>query len=131
MVFYYFNSEQFAPHLNMEVYLIPCGNAARSWHKNPVQGTVTAIKRKYFTVTVKNGNDLRFYREDNTFFDEHETNNRFAVFSSLDRAKEAIRAADEFVEIRQVLSTLSFDSLSDFGFDKSHTIYKTITGGNP
>lgn len=70
-----YKSQQFEPKPDIPVWLLPGGNARRSWDNEPIPAKIIAVKRKYFYVQPDNARweKLKFSLEDNTFCDDAET----------------------------------------------------------
>ena len=122
-----FKSQQFKPKPDMPVWLLPGGNARRSWDNEPIPAKVIAVKRKYFYVQPDSARweSLKFALEDNTFCDDAETNNDYAVYDSHESAMRAIQCGKEFVEIRGIITSVR-NGGEELGYEKIHAIYKIL-----
>ena len=69
--------------------------------------------------------NLKFALEDNTFCDDAETNNDYAVYDSHESAMRVIQCGKEFVEIRGIITSVR-NAGEELGYEKIHAIYKIL-----
>ena len=122
-----FASEHFTPKAGMAVWVLPGGNARRSWAGDPIPAKVTAVKRKYFYVQPQDATwkNWKFALEDNTFCDDADTNNNYAVYASQEAALRAVRFERELAEIRRFFSS-GGNAAEELGCEKIHAIYELL-----
>lgn len=121
-------SEQFEPKEGMTVWALPGGNASRHWNREPIKATVVSVKRKYFYVRPENSTwqTWKFLREGNTFYDEADSNNTYAVYVSKEGALKAIQCEQEFREVQNILSNVRGDVNASLGYETVHAIYEIL-----
>lgn len=121
-------SEQFELKEGMTVWALPGGNASRHWNREPIKATVVSVKRKYFYVRPvdSTGQTWKFFREDNTFCDETDSNNTYAVYISKEAAQNVIQCEQEFREIQNILSNVRGDVNASLGYETVHAIYEIL-----
>lgn len=123
-----YKSEQFTPTEGMTIWALPGGNASRYWDHEPIEVKVVAVKRKYFYVRPKDSawQTWKFFLEDNTFYDEADSNNTYAVYTTKDAADKAVQCEREFKAIMNHLSNARGDEIQTLGYEKVHAVFEIL-----
>lgn len=125
----FYNSQQFTPQVNQTIGLIPMGNARNGSYSDPdyvVLGQVTDIKRKYFYVQAGWRRNLRFERNTNHYAPtaSDDCSAQYAIFASYEDAEAAIRAKDEWEDIRFYVDVHRAGNIPDL----IHAMYELLPG---
>lgn len=113
-----------------KVFLEPFGNAAR-WHgaNAPLEGKVTAIKRKYIYVDVPAAHGtFKFFRDSLEYFDEHDTNSSYVMYPSKEEYEAEIDAREKEHVVVRYFRDYTANKIRGRGLsrDALDTIYKLI-----